>query len=63
MIFDDFNYKSFNPYVLINEPEDPSKKIKDLETRLIKGKSSTSVLLNEKNYLKEKHLDFIDGNT
>lgn len=34
MNFDDFNYKAFNPYVLIEEPENPSETINELEKRL-----------------------------
>jgi len=34
MTFDDFNYSAFNPYVLVSEPDDPSKALDDLESRL-----------------------------
>jgi hypothetical protein len=34
MSFDDFNYKAFNPVVLVNEPYDSNMKIADLESRM-----------------------------
>lgn len=34
MNFDDYNYKAFNPYVLVKEPTDPSEAINELEKRL-----------------------------
>jgi hypothetical protein len=34
MTFDDYNYKSLNEYVLIEEPSDPNKRKIDLEERM-----------------------------
>lgn len=34
MLFDDYNYKNLNEYVLIEEPIDENKKKIDLEERL-----------------------------
>lgn len=59
MNFDDFNYKAFNPHVLIREPKDQSKQIQDLETRLLKGKSN-DVKFFEKHHIKSGDLDYID---
>ena len=34
MTFDDYNYKSLNDYVLVEEPSDPNKRKLDLKERI-----------------------------
>jgi hypothetical protein len=59
MNFDDFNYKAFNPYVLIQEPENPSETINELEKRL----SAKEKISNENNKLSEDQMSLVAQNT
>lgn len=34
MTFDDYNYKAFNEFVLLQEPSNPSKALDEMELRL-----------------------------
>lgn len=41
MNFDDYNYAAYNKHVLISEPENPSRALDDLETRMSISKGIT----------------------
>lgn len=49
MNFDDYNYAAYNKHVLLQEPDNPSSAIDDLESRmsLNKGAAADGVKLSE----------------
>lgn len=63
MQFDDYNYNAFNHYVLVKDPENPSKRLDELEARISLDKAqskSDKDDVSSKRQISERDLYLVD---